>query len=72
MMNNCECNFKEEYEKYLEEERCRLEEEEKNIPQLKPDEINPYILNNSRDKLYMGYAGSDRFTWFEHIIKKPK
>ena len=62
---DCSKKWKEEYECYLEKEKCRqekLEKEEMN----KPDNtygMNPYVYEHSRDRVYMNYTGKDRLKW---------
>lgn len=62
---NCCRDFKKEYECYLENEKCnrdRLEKEESELPD-NTYGINPYVFNNSRNKVYLNYTGRDRFKW---------
>ncbi|MDR1019046.1 MAG: hypothetical protein LBM02_10150 [Lachnospiraceae bacterium] len=62
--NKCTCTgkFKYAYEQYLEVERLRLKEEECNIPD-NTYGLNPYVFDNSADRVYLTYSGKDRLRW---------
>lgn len=62
----CASKWQEDYNKYLQEEKCREEREDKEIMS-RPD--NTYGLNEeyacqfSRLRVYMNYTGKDRLNW---------
>lgn len=61
----CEEINKAKYECYLKEQE-RLEEEKKKYEDSLPDNsygINPAVFDQSRDRVYMNYTGSDRLKW---------
>lgn len=68
MNKNCKTtcnNWQEEYEKYLQEEKCRLEKEEE-LEMSKPDNtygINPEACRVSRNRVYLNWTGPDRLNW---------
>lgn len=65
MNTNCNNNWKEQYEEYLEKEKCRLEKEERE-EMCKPDNtygLNPYACEFSRNRIYLNYTGADRLNW---------
>ena len=74
-MEKCKCNkkctcgqkWKKEYECYLEEEKCnqeKIEMEESKIPD-NTYGINPYVFDNSRNRVYLNYTGKDRLKWLK-------
>lgn len=73
MEKNCRCNdncscgerWKQEYQEYLEEEKCREEERERE-EMSKPDNtygLNPWVFNHTSLSVYLNYTGKDRIKW---------
>lgn len=65
MNNNCKNKWQEEYEIYLEDEKCRQEAIEKE-EMSKPDNtygLNLYACQFSRNRVYMNWTGPDRLNW---------
>ena len=65
-------DFQKEYEKYLEGEKCKEEQqrlEELNVPD-NTYGINPYVFDHSRNSVYLTYTGKDKFNWL--ITNKNK
>ena len=68
MNTNCKksCNnWQEEYQKYLEEEKCRLEKEERAL-MCQPDNtygLHPDACKFSSLRVYLNYTGKDRLNW---------
>ena len=51
----------------LEEEKCnqeKIEMEESKIPD-NTYGINPYVFDNSRNRVYLNYTGKDRLKWLK-------
>lgn len=74
MEKTCNCNkkctcgekWKREYEIYLEEQKC-IEEEKLRKELEKQDNtygLNPIVFEESRNRVYLTYAGKDRLRWF--------
>ena len=75
MKNSCNCvekrtcsqKWKKEYECYLEEEKCNNEKIEMEESKISDNTygINPYVFDNSRNKVYLNYTGKDRLKWLK-------
>ena len=60
-------DFKKEYECYKKKKKCnqeKIEMEESKIPD-NTYGINPYVFDNSRNRVYLNYTGKDRLKWLK-------